>query len=56
MEACCELRSEFRDDGRKGVVGLEGIRVREADRERWRVGMVASGVLEAMISGLGVVC
>jgi hypothetical protein len=34
VEACCELRSEERDEGRKGVVGLEGIRVREADRER----------------------
>lgn len=34
VEACCELRSEFRDEGRRGVVGLEGIRVREADRER----------------------
>lgn len=38
------------------MVGLEGIRVRDADRERWRAGMVASGVWEAMIVDLRVVC
>lgn len=34
--ACCELRSEAREEGRNGVVGRDGIRVREV--ERWRTG------------------
>jgi hypothetical protein len=43
--AFCELRSEAREDGRRGVVGREGRRVRDVEREqlsrRIEVGVVA---------------
>jgi hypothetical protein len=31
------LRSEERDEGRRGVVGRDGMRVRDAERERVRL-------------------
>lgn len=46
--ACCELRREVRDDGRKGVVGRDGSRVRDAERERSRW-FAGSGVVDAIV-------
>lgn len=59
-EAFCELRSDEREEGRRGVMGRDGMRVREAERERVRfpwpnepVGRGFVGVVEAI---LRVVC
>jgi hypothetical protein len=55
--ACCELRREERDEGRSGVVGRDGMRVREAERERsrWGAGM---GVIDVIVGvcGVGAFC
>jgi len=51
MLACCELRREAREDGLKGVVGRDGIRVREVDL--CRVGRWLSfGVVDILNSRL----
>jgi hypothetical protein len=43
-----ELRREERDDGRRGVVGRDGRRVREVDRERSRWG-IGFDAIEAIV-------
>jgi hypothetical protein len=48
--ACCEFRNEVREEGRRGVVGREGMRVREAERDRCRCGG-KFGVVDDILEG-----
>jgi hypothetical protein len=50
--ACCEFLSDVRDEGRNGVVGREGRRVRDAERER-SLCATGTGVTEAIFVEFG---